>query len=309
MDATIMVVNISPAFGKILKKFFTDQGFNVLVAKDGLEAFQLFIQHSVDLVLCDYHLPQISGADVARTFRSNEAHKHLPIVVFTSSADGDVEADCEEAGVTLVLDKDMDHSELIAAIKQLVEDYKDTIMATGLDQDLAHSTSAATTEVMQTMMNMEVTPVNSSFAKVQPQEAEVIGSVGVAGVLSGCITIFLNRDLAKIVTANMLMMEPDDITADEELVDAIGEMANMIAGNIKTHLFKKVPLFDIATPNVTIGQEMKRSSIADQLCLLSAFAWEGHEFLVEFLLVTKDKKEKDVVLHVMQNDGLETASV
>ena len=186
MDATIMVVNISPAFGKILKKFFMDQGFNVLVAKDGLEAFRLFIQHQVDLVLCDYHLPEISGADVARTFRSNDSHRHLPIVVFTSSADGDVASDCEDAGVTLVLDKNMDHGELIAAVRQLVDDYKDSLMATGLDQDLALSTTTATTEVMQTMMNMEVTPVNSSFAKVQPQEAEVIGSVGVAGVLSGC---------------------------------------------------------------------------------------------------------------------------
>ena len=101
--------------------------------------------------------------------------------------------------------------------------------------------------------------------------AEVIGSVGVAGVLSGNISVFLTKDLAKIVTANMLMMEPEEITSDGELVDAIGEMANMIAGNIKTHLFKKVPLFDIATPAVTIGQDMRRRSVADQLCLLSAF--------------------------------------
>ena len=50
---------------------------------------------------------------------------------------------------------------------------------------------------------------------------------------------------------------PEEIESDDEIVDAIGEVTNMIAGNIKTHLFKKIPLFDISTPSVTMGQEVK----------------------------------------------------
>jgi chemotaxis protein CheX len=308
MDARIMVVNISPAFGKILRKFFADKGFEVLVAKDALEAFQLFIMHPVDLVLTDYFLPQISGAELVRTFRSNPAHRNLPVVVFTSSDDEDVIQDCEDAGASLVLDKQMDRDLLIGEVKKLVEAYQELQGATGLDQDLAASTSQATAEVMQTMMNMDIAPSSTSFSKVESRQAEVIGSVGVAGVLSGCITVFLTRQLAQIVTARMLMMSPEEPVAEADMVDAVGEMANMIAGNIKTNLFKKIPLFDIATPNVTVGVEMKRASVAEQLCLLTAFEWEGHEFLVEFLLVSKDKEDEDMILHVMKNKGLEATT-
>jgi chemotaxis protein CheX len=308
MDARIMVVNISPAFGKILRKFFQDGGFEVLVAKDALEACQLFIKHGADLVLTDYYLPQITGGELVRTFRSNDQHRNLPMVVFTSSDDPEIIQDCEDAGASLILDKGMEHDVLLEEVRRLVEEYKETLMSDGLDSDLQASTTAATAEVMQTMMQMSVRPVRTTFKKVEAQQAEVIGSVGIAGVLSGNISIFLSRELARIVTAKMLMMEPEDITSDEELVDAVGEMANMIAGNIKTHLFKKIPLFDIATPAVTIGQDMRRSSVADQLCLLSVFEWEGHEFMVEFLLVSRDQKDQEVILHVMQNQGLETGA-
>jgi chemotaxis protein CheX len=310
MDARIMVVNISPAFGKILRKIFADKGFEVLVAKDALEAFQLFIMHPVDLVLTDYFLPQISGAELVRTFRSNPVHRDLPVVVFTSSDDEDVILDCQDAGASLVLDKQMDRNDLIGEVKTLVEAYQEMHTVSGLDQDLAASTSQATTEVMRTMMNMDVVPRQTSFNKVESRGAEVIGSVGVAGVLSGCITIFLSRRLAETVTARMLMMEPGEDIMEDELVDAVGEMANMIAGSIKTHLFKKIPLFEIATPTVTVGAEMKRASVAEQPCVLTTFEWEDQEFVVEFLLVSKDKKDDDVILHVMKNKGLEpTAAV
>ena len=295
MKATILIVNISKTFGKLLKDFFEKQDFDVLIAKDALEAFRMFIMHPVDLILTDYHMPNISGSDLVKTFRSNKEHKDLPIVVFTGSLTPELEKECKEAGASLVLPKSHEHDKLMAAIKKLVEEYKESRMKTGIDLDLAKSTIEATKQVMETMMNMQVEAGEASFQKVKPQKADVIGSVGVAGFLSGSITLFMNKDLAKIMTARMLMIEPDEIESDEEMIDAIGEVTNMVAGNIKTHLFKKVPLFDISTPSVTIGQEVKRTSIASSLCFIVPFRWEGKEFKVEFLLVSNNDKDSEGV--------------
>ena len=59
----------------------------------------------------------------------------------------------------------------------------------------------ATNGVLQTMMGMEVEAGKVRFERIVPRCAEVIGSVGVAGVLSGSITIFLDLALAKTATA------------------------------------------------------------------------------------------------------------
>jgi chemotaxis protein CheX len=173
----------------------------------------------------------------------------------------------------------------------------------GFDKDLSLSTVKATREVMSTMMGMEVEAGQVRFEKIAPRSAEVIGSVGVAGVLSGSITIFLDMELAKTVTANMLMMDPGEIEGDEEIVDAIGETANMIAGNIKTHLFDKVPLFDIATPSVTIGRDVRRTTIANRFGMIAPFLHEGREFHVEFLLVEREStEEKGVSLNILTQE-------
>ena len=85
----------------------------------------------------------------------------------------------------------------------------------------------------------------------------------------------------------MLMMEPGTVLPDSELVDAIGELTNMVGGNIKTELFQKTPLFDISIPSVYIGEDLQRRSVSDDLCFLVPFKVGELEFSVEFLMVTK----------------------
>ena len=46
------------------KMLLEENGFEVLTASNGLDALQAFVSHPVDLVLLDYHMPQMNG-DVA----------------------------------------------------------------------------------------------------------------------------------------------------------------------------------------------------------------------------------------------------
>ncbi|HVX23103.1 MAG TPA: response regulator transcription factor [Acidimicrobiales bacterium] len=57
------------------------EGFKVTVARDGLEALQLFEETSPDLVLLDLMLPKMSGIDVCRSIR---AHSPVPIIMVTA---------------------------------------------------------------------------------------------------------------------------------------------------------------------------------------------------------------------------------
>jgi len=57
------------------------EGFEVAVARDGVEALQLFERTAPDLVLLDLMLPRMSGIDVCRSIR---AHSSVPIIMVTA---------------------------------------------------------------------------------------------------------------------------------------------------------------------------------------------------------------------------------
>jgi chemotaxis protein CheX len=284
---TILLVNDSATLTKVLSQHFQKAGYKVLAVTGVMDAYEAFIRSDVDLILTDYVLRDKDGLEVIKTFRSKKSQKALPIVVFTAMQDDDTAARCKAAGANTVLSKSGGTSELLSSIEKLIDEYKACQPTCSLDQDLSRCIVKATTDVFRTMMNLRLTAGEVAVEKAQIRRAEVIGSIGVAGFLSGSISLFLPKALARQAVAAMLMMDSADALADGDLVDAIGELTNMVGGNIKTELFQKAPLFDISVPSVYIGEDLQRRTVSDDLCFLAPFTVGEHRFQVEFLMVTK----------------------
>jgi chemotaxis protein CheX len=284
---TILLVNDSATLTKVLSAHFQKAGYKVIAVSGVMDAYEAFIRSDVDLILTDYVLKDKDGVEVIKTFRSKKAQRALPIVVFTAMQDEEVSKRCREAGASTVLSKAAGTTELLGSIEKLIDEYKSAQPTTSLDQDLGRCIVKATTDVFRTMMNLRVSAGEVAVEKAQIRRAEVIGSIGVAGFLSGSISLFLPKALAKQAVAAMLMMDSPEALADNDLVDAIGELTNMVGGNIKTELFQKAPLFDISVPSVYIGEDLQRRTVSDDLCFLAPFKVGELEFSVEFLMVTK----------------------
>lgn len=94
----------------------------------------------------------------------------------------------------------------------------------------------ATREVFSTMVMMEVTDAYPLKEPVTRFKCSITGMVGFAGIYSGVISIHCPVDLALKVTSNMLGIECGEV--NEDLNDAIGEIANMLGGNVKQVLSK-----------------------------------------------------------------------
>lgn len=67
------------------------------------------------------------------------------------------------------------------------------------------------------------------------QEGNAIGSVQITGAWKGLVVLCLNRELANQVTEKMFLLEKGK-TTHHEISDAVGELTNMIGGNIKALL-------------------------------------------------------------------------
>jgi flagellar motor switch protein FliN/FliY len=67
----------------------------------------------------------------------------------------------------------------------------------------------------------------------------------------------MSHDFAVIVTAAMLGMEVDEVDNEEELKDVLGELANIISGNLKSDFLDADLACVISTPSITRGSDFK----------------------------------------------------
>ncbi len=99
--------------------------------------------------------------------------------------------------------------------------------------------------------------------------------VGLAGTYSGLVSIHVPWPLALSFTSSMLGMEVTEI--DDDVNDAMGEIANMIAGSFKQHLSKGGSDIQISTPSVINGSDYTVSSTGNNenitLKLANAEKW------------------------------------
>jgi chemotaxis protein CheX len=82
--------------------------------------------------------------------------------------------------------------------------------------------------------------------------------VGLAGTYNGLVSIHIPWPLAISLTSMMLGMEVTEIDADVN--DAMGEIANMVAGSFKQHLSKGGSDIQLSTPSVVNGADYNVSS-------------------------------------------------
>ena len=81
--STILVVEDEESFVEALTVGLKREGFRVRVARDGVEALEMFDLVQPDLVLLDVMLPRISGVDVCREIRTRS---RVPIIMVTAKS-------------------------------------------------------------------------------------------------------------------------------------------------------------------------------------------------------------------------------
>jgi len=93
--AEILLVEDNPDDVALTREAFAESPFAVTlhVANDGIHGLEMLRNGGVkpDLILMDLNLPKISGRDVLHEIKSDDALRHIPIIVLTTSqADQDI---------------------------------------------------------------------------------------------------------------------------------------------------------------------------------------------------------------------------
>lgn len=117
---TVLVVEDDKAILDMLREILEQTNIVVLTANDTHQANSLMAQSTPDLIILDWMLPGMSGAEWARRLRSNEEHSQIPIIMLTARGDEDDKVKALDLGVDDYVTKPFSPRELIARIKTIL---------------------------------------------------------------------------------------------------------------------------------------------------------------------------------------------
>lgn len=141
---------------------------------------------------------------------------------------------------------------------------------------------AATEEVFARMVFMPVT-VGTVDAQVSPGPSRhVVATVAFAGHRNGFVSFHSSIDTAKLIAGSMLGIPEERING--EMPDAIGEIANMIAGSLRTKMAAHEPAWTITCPSVTIGNDFSTVYPSEVSEARVPFTMSGRTVEVELIL-------------------------
>ena len=101
----ILIIEDDPVVGTVYRNFLTRQGFDLDWVKDGAAALDRVATFVPDVVLLDLMIPKVSGLDVLRALRAEEAYSELYIIVLTNAAVPALVQQARELGANQVFDK------------------------------------------------------------------------------------------------------------------------------------------------------------------------------------------------------------
>ena len=121
MDTKILVVDDDSNISELLKVYFTNEGYEVKTASDGMEGVSFFKMYEPDIVLLDIMLPKKDGWQVCREIREMSSK---PIIMITAKGEVFDKVLGLELGADDFLVKPFDMKELSARVKAVLRRYQ-----------------------------------------------------------------------------------------------------------------------------------------------------------------------------------------
>jgi DNA-binding response OmpR family regulator len=121
MTHKILIADDEPNILISLEYLMRREGFEVLLARDGLEALALLQRERPHLVLLDVMMPHKNGFEVCQALRADDALKHTLVLMLTAKGrDTDV-AKGEAMGADAYMTKPFSTKALVQQVRQLLE--------------------------------------------------------------------------------------------------------------------------------------------------------------------------------------------
>ena len=135
--ARILIVDDSENLRSVLQLNFEYLGYDVLLARDGEEGYELINSERPDIVVLDVIMPRQNGFQVCRKLKSNPHLASIPVIFLTAKRHKEDRHWGRDCGADAYLTKPFGSAELERVIERLLETRSRTRDSRGFDEEIA----------------------------------------------------------------------------------------------------------------------------------------------------------------------------
>lgn len=117
----VMVVDDSLTVRRVTQRLLVREGYQVVLAKDGVDALEHLQSVTPNVMLVDIEMPRMDGFDLTRNVRGDERTRHIPIIMITSRTAAKHRNYAMELGVNEYLGKPYQEEQLLSLITGFIK--------------------------------------------------------------------------------------------------------------------------------------------------------------------------------------------
>ncbi len=121
MPKTVLIVEDNELNMKLFHDLLSAHGYSTLQSRDGVEALALARKHHPDLILMDIQLPEVSGLEVTRWIKEDEALRSIPVVAVTAFAMKGDEEKMRDGGCEAYIAKPISVGKFIETVRRFLD--------------------------------------------------------------------------------------------------------------------------------------------------------------------------------------------
>lgn len=134
----ILIVDDDRDYAESMAELVEIEGYQAVLAYNGMDALKLFKQNNIDLILLDYKMPGLSGIDVLKEIKNYNSS--VPVVIMSAFLDTDLLKLAIQTGADEVLDKPVNISKVTSIISS-IKNIRNVLILDD-DKDFADSLSS-----------------------------------------------------------------------------------------------------------------------------------------------------------------------
>ncbi|TVR11799.1 MAG: chemotaxis protein CheX [Planctomycetota bacterium] len=155
-------------------------------------------------------------------------------------------------------------------------------MKSGLNVDYINPFIEAVVNTFKTMCSVDVQRERIFLKGDGEERYGVTGIIGLGGEASGAVVLNFPEEVAIKSVSSFVGEVYDAINSD--VVDGVGELTNIIAGDAKNRLLQKGYSFDIGLPKIVVGRNYVTAQSSSIACIVIQFACSLGKFALEVSL-------------------------
>lgn len=159
------------------------------------------------------------------------------------------------------------------------------------EQEIADAICSSACDVFSTMLGMDLAAGPMEVGEAASRNrAGVVALLGFAGDWVGSGTVYCDGRFACRMAGQLLMAEYDMV--NDDVLDAVAEVGNMIVGNVKTALERKLGPMGLSTPTVVYGRNFETRTIGSKEWVTVPFDCGEFSMGVQITIAPNPRKDR-----------------